>query len=176
MELNNEIVEILKVYKIDKDKGLLCLLGIFHELDIEVFIPDDVIKAINLTKIVEKDYNTGTIKWNTSLYSGQQTAFDWVEDWIKPFGQINPERKGVKKDCIVRMKKFFADNPEYRKDDVYRARDMYLRTVKDPQYLKSPHKFIYEGAGTLRSSILLQWCEKAKESTPTLDPLKGLIK
>lgn len=176
MELNNEVVEILKEYKINKDEGVLCLLGIFHGLDVDTLIPDNIIKAINITKIVEKDYSTGTIKWNIPLYSGQQTAFDWVEDWMKPFGQLNPERKGVKKDCVARMKRFFGSNPEYRKEDVYKARDMYLSTVKDPQYLKSSHKFIYEGAGDFRSSILLQWCEKVKETSFSGSELKGVVR
>lgn len=177
MELNKEIVEILKKHKIDKDRGILCLLGIFHGLDIDTIAPQSIVKAINLTKIVERDYTTGTLKWNIPLYSGQQTAFEWVRDWITPFGKLNPERKGVFKDCLTRMQKFFAENPEYRKDDVYKARDMYLATIKDPQFLKSPHKFIYEGTGTVRSSMLLQWCETAKESSSTQgNQLKGLIK
>lgn len=177
MELNSGIVEILKEHRINKDEGLLCLLGIYHELDVDVFLPDNIIRAINITKIVERDYTTGTVKWNIPLYSGQQTAFDWVEDWMKPFGKINPERKGVKKDCVSRMKRFFGSNPEFRKEDVYKARDLYLHTVKDPQYLKSPHKFIYEGAGDFRSSMLLQWCEKAKEVSPTSsNEIKGLIR
>lgn len=176
MELNNEIVEILKTHKIDKDQGLLCLLGIFHELEIETSIPHEVVRAVTLTKIVEKDYTNKTIKWNIPLYSGQQTAFDWVGDWIEPFGKINPERKGTKRDCISRMKKFFSENPEYRKEDVFKARDMYLSTIKDPQFLKLSHKFIYEGSGAFKSSMLLQWCEKLKEKSPINPITTGLIK
>lgn len=177
MELNREVVSILQEHKIDKDKGLLCLLGIYHGLNIETFIPEEIIKSINITKIVERDYTSGTIKWNVGLYIGQETAFEWVRDWIIPFGKINPDRKGVFKDCLTRMKKFFAANPEYRKEDIYKARDMYLATIKDSQYLKSPHKFIYEGSGDMRSSMLLQWCEKSKEGQSIVNNnLKGVIK
>lgn len=177
MELNKEITEILREHKINVDKGILYLLAVYHNLEAEETIPLDVIRAIAITKIVEKDYKSNTLVWNIPLYNGQQTAFEWVKDWTSPFGKINPERKGVAKDCLTRMKKFFAANPEYRKEDVYKARDLYLATVKDPQYLKSPHKFIYEGAGDMRSSMLLQWCEKAVEdkSNP-INNLKGLVK
>lgn len=177
MELNKDIIEILKEYRINKDEGLLYLLGIFHNLDVDSIVPEKTVRAVNLTKIIEKDYENSTVNWNFPLYSGQQTAFDWVEDWMSPFGKINPERRGVKRDCVARMKKFFAANPEYRKDDIYAARDLYLSTVRDPQYLKSSHKFIYEGSGDWRSSMLLQWCEKLKEnSSSKTTELKDLIK
>ena len=160
MELNKEIREILNTYNIDVDSGMLCLLGIYHNLDVEKIVQEQIIKQINLTKIVEKDYNSDTITWNIPLYVGQETVFDWVIDWMKPFGTMNPERRGVAKDCISRMKKFFMSNPSYRKEDIYTARDMYLTTIKDPQYLKSSHKFIYDGAGAYRTSLLLQYCEE----------------
>ena len=162
MELNKEIKEVLKTYNIDIDSGILCLLGIYHGLDVERIVSQEIIQQINLTKIVEKDYSTETLTWNIPIYAGQETAFDWVTDWMKPFGLMNPERRGVAKDCISRMKRFFMANPQYRKEDVYAARDAYLATVKDSQYLKSSHKFIYDGQGSFRSSMLEQYCEQIK--------------
>lgn len=164
MEINKEIKKILEQNNINVGSGTLYLLGVYHELDVHLIVPSDIIHQVNLTKIVEKDFETDTIKWNIPIYSGQQTAFDWVSDWIIPFGRMNPERKGSVRDCVARMKFFFQQNPEYRKDDVYAARDAYLASVKDPKYLKSSHKFIYEGSGTHRTFPLLQWCEKLKES------------
>lgn len=177
MEINNEVIKVLAKHNIDKDLGLLALLAIHFELDVELLVPDNVIKAINITKILEKDYEVGNTNWNIPLFTGGVTAFDWVEDWMKPFGTMNPERRGVKKDCISRMKRFFSSNPEYRKDDVYAARDLYLSTIKDSKFLKSPHKFIYEGAGDFRNSSLLQWCEQVAENKSTkTQTIKGLIK
>lgn len=178
MELNKQVVSILKEFKIDKDQGLLCLLGVYHGLEIESFIPESVIKAINLTKIVEKDYKTNTLNWSIPLYEGIQTAFDWVEEWRKGFRAINPERAGSLKDCITRMKKFFAANPQYRQEDVFRATQAYFRSVSSPTYLKNAHKFIYEGAGDMRSSMLLQWLENTKEDKKTITEtnMKGVVK
>jgi hypothetical protein len=125
----------------------------------------DIINQINLTNIVEKDYVNNTIKWNIPLFDGHEVAFDWVVDWNDAFGRINPGRKGSTKDCLQRMKHFFQQFPEYRKEDVYAARDEYFKSLSSPAYLKSSQKFIYEGMGSHRTYPLLQWCEKIKSNT-----------
>lgn len=175
IDFNPEVIELLKQYKIDKDEGLLVLLGIFYDLDIEAIAPEEVIKAINLTKIVEKDYDSKTIKWNISLFNGQETAFDWVEDWVEGFKGVNPERKGSPRDAISRMKDFFRKYPEYRKEDVYAARDLYFRSLSNPQYCMHSHKFIFDGAGTMKKSTLLGYCEKVKTSNIIANDVRGTV-
>lgn len=180
MHFNPEVIEALKVHKIDRSQGILCLLAIYHNLEAETIIPPEVMQKVNHTHIVEKDYNTNTLNWKLPLFEGMEAdAFDWVEDWIKPFGEIGgPSRRGTKKECIVRMKKFFADNPHIRKDNVYAARDLYFTTEKPTrQYVKTSHKFIYDGAGAMKTSPLLMWCEKVLQNKGvTSDPnMKGKI-
>ena len=174
MQFNPEILEILKEFKIGKDEGLLYLLGIYHNLDVEKIAPEEVIKTMNLTKIVDKDYKTNTITWNIPLFLGQETAFDWVADWIEPFGRLNPDRKGSSRDATPRMKDFFKKYPEYRKEDVYKARDLYLASVRDPKYLMKSHKFIFDGAGAMKKSTLLEYCEKVKTSSSSSN-IKGTL-
>lgn len=174
MEINQEIVEILKEFKINKDEGLLVLLGIHFSLDIESIAPDRVIKAINLTKIVEKDYDNNSIKWNVPLFAGQETAFEWVKDWIDGFGRINPERKGSYKDALTRMKDFFKKNPEWRKEDIYAARDLYFQKLSNSKYCMHSHKFIFDGAGAMKKSTLLQYCEMLNKQNST-EQLKGKL-
>lgn len=165
MEFNPLVSEILKEHRIDVQAGLLCLLGIYHGLDIDKVVPEEIVKAINITKIVDKDYENNTIQWNVPLFIGQEIAFDWVADWIQPFGNINPERRGSPRDALSRMKDFFRKYPEYRKEDVYKARDMYLVTIKDSKYLMKSHKFIFDGIGAMKKSTLLEYCEKAKTAS-----------
>jgi hypothetical protein len=174
MELNPEIFEILREFKINKDEGVLCLLGFFYGLDVETTCSEEVVKQINLTKIVEKDYKTEKVVWNIPLFKVQQTQFDWVKDWIEPFGKINPERAGSSRDAVTRMQDFFRKYPEYRKEDVYKARDLYLSTVKSPTYLMKSHKFIFDGAGAMKKSTLLEYCEKVKTSSAPTN-LKGTL-
>jgi hypothetical protein len=164
MEINLEVKEILRESKINMSQGLLCLLGIYFGLDIDTTCDPEVVKAINLTKIVEKDYKTNSLVWNVPLFEGQATAFDWVKDWIEGFGKINKERKGSWRDATKRMQDFFRKYPEYRKDDVYRARDAYFKSLAAKpngfQFCMNSHKFIFDGIGAMKKSELLSWCEK----------------
>jgi hypothetical protein len=102
-----------------------------------------------------------------------------VNDWIKKFKNFNPERAGSPKDAITRMKHFFSENPEYRKDDIYAATDLYLKTIAatmDKKFCMKSHKFIYDGAGMMKKSTLLEYCEKVKEkSTLQINDVKGRI-
>ena len=167
MELNPEISLILNEYGIDRSEGTLCLLAYYYNLEAEKVCSEETVKAVTLTKIVERDYmaKTNTLIWNVPLFSGQQTEFDWIRDWVEPFRRLNADRVGSIRDITARMKEFFTRNPHIRKDDVYKARDNYLVTVKDAQYLKSPVKFIYEGAGGSKTSMLLGFCEKVIETS-----------
>lgn len=174
MEINSQVEDILKEYRINRSAGLLVLLGIYHNLDVDTVCPEEAIKAINLTKIVEKDYTTNIVKWNIPLFEGQEVAFDWVKDWIDGFGKVNPDRKGELSTSIKRMKEFFSKNPEYRKEDVYAARDFYFGTLASNKYCMKSHKFIYDGAGVMKNSTLLEFCQKVKAATSNSN-LKGTI-
>lgn len=179
MEINPEIKSILKGCKIHLDHGILYLLAVYHNLDCSMAISEEVIRKVNLSKIIDKDYTSKTITWNVPLFVGQEAgAFDWVNEWMHPFGAIGtPARRGTIKEVITRMKKWFANNPEYRKEDVFAARDLYFRTEKPVGgIVKTSHKFIYEGTGAMEVSLLLFWCERSKELSNTKDTTNPLMK
>ena len=170
MEINPEIKSILKGCNIDVQQGTLCLLAIYFNLDGTGVVSEDLMKKINFTKIAEKDYTSNTITWNVPLFVGQEAgAFDWVSEWMHPFGTIGtPARRGTAREVITRMKEWFSKNPEYRKEDVFAARDLYFITEKPVGgMVKTSHKFIYDGVGTMKVSQLLLWCERAKELKDT---------
>lgn len=164
MELNPEIISILKEFNIDHSEGLLCLLGIYYKLDVERTCSEETIKAINLTKIVDKDYENKIIKWHVPLFIGQVTEWQWVKEWNNKWN-INMTRKDSNPDVLKRMQEFFSKYPEYRKEDVIKATDAYFSSLKSMDYLKSSAKFIFDGAGGMKKSILLSWCEKVKNSS-----------
>lgn len=174
MEINPQIEDILKDYSIGRSAGLLVLLGIYYNLDVDTVCPEEAVKAINLTKIVEKDHPTSEIKWNIPLFEGQEIAFDWIKDWREGFRRVNPDRDGELSTTIKRMKEFFGKNPEIRKEDVYAARDFYFGTLTSNKYCMKAHKFIYDGAGAMKNSTLLEYCEKVKVATSNSN-LKGNI-
>lgn len=163
MEFNPNIKSILKGNGIDIDSGLLALLALHHNLDAAKIIPEELLRKINLTKIIEKDYLSKTVKWNMPLFQGTESgAFDWCGEWLQPFKQIGRQAitPSVIATTVKRMKEWFAKHPEYRKDDVFAARDLYFRTEQPSgKFVKTSTKFIQEGD----VSMLLIWCERLTE-------------
>lgn len=163
MEINREIAEVLKECKVPVKAGTLVLLGIYFNLDVDRVCQEEIVKAVSTTKIVEMDYNNGVIKWNIPLFKGQETTWAWVEHYNESFGRINPTRKDNLADVTKRMIEFFKLYPQFRMQDVKKATKAYLDTIKDPQYLKRSAKFIFEGQGATKISLLLNWCEKVTD-------------
>ena len=176
MIINKEIFPVLKQFNITKDAGLLVLLGIYYNLDIDTVCPESVIKSINLTKIVERDFS-GTklaVKWNMPLFEGQETEWAWVQKY-NDMWNINRERKDAWQDVLSRMKEFFTKYPHYRKQDIQRATMSYFATIKDAQYLKSSAKFIFEGKGATKQSHLLGWLQKTGVGEGSINNSRGNI-
>jgi hypothetical protein len=150
------------------------LLGYYYNLDVDKVCSEDTIKAINLTKIVEKDYSKNILKWNIPLFQGQQTEWDWVEKY-NDMWNINKARKDSLADVVKRMQEWFKKYPHYRRQDVQAATQAYFKTVKDPQYLKSSAKFIFEGVGATKMSHLLKWCEQTAGQQGNNSNIKGKV-
>lgn len=181
MEFNPEIKGILKSCRINSDQGILCLLALYFNLEAEQVIPEEIFRKVSLTRIVEKDYTSNTVKWNIPLFVDQITgSFSWVGEWMQPFGMIGGRaRLGNVGEVTKRMKKFFAKHPEYRKEDVFAARDLYFRTEKPSrQFVKTSYNFIFDGKGAMEVSALLSWCEQVRKNkdTSNVNPaMKGKI-
>lgn len=159
MELNKNLKQHLNDVE-KKDEGILYLLSAFHALEVDC-IPQSTIRQVNATGIVERDLDNGVLQWNVPLYESQNidNVWSWVDEFRDKFKRVNPERSGTKQTCIQRMKKWFSENPQYRKEDVLEATDMYLR-VTDSRYIMKAHKFIYDGIGVMKNSTLSEWVEK----------------
>lgn len=172
MEINPEIFKILKDHNIGKSAGTLYLLALYYNLDTdELSLSEEVISAINITKIVDRDYDRNTIKWNTSLFyttevrNTEQDDWSWLKVWNDRWN-VNKDRKGSSSDVLKRMQHFFEKYPHIRKDDVIKATDMYFSRTT-PGYLKNSAAFIFDGQGNMKKSILLSWCEKVVDSSNT---------
>lgn len=147
IDINSEIRKILSAKAIPIQDGVAFLLCIYYGVS-PSYIPEELERRVLATNIVSKDYASGTFKWNIKLFEEQETGFEWVSEWMDLFKEVNPERRGTKADVLIRMKRFFVNNPSIRKDDVIEATKRYLKTVSDPIYCKKSHKFIYEQDGT----------------------------
>ena len=111
-------------------------------------MPKELERKVLACGIVSKDYKTNDIVWLMPLFEESVTGFEWVTDWMDLFKSVNPSRRGVKKEVMTRMKRFFINNPTIRAQDVVEATKLYLKGVDNAQYCKSSHKFIYEIDGT----------------------------
>lgn len=156
---NSEVKKLLQQKGISLQDGLSYLVCLYYDMS-PTYVPSTLETKILSANIVTKDYSSGTFKWKVPLFEEQETGFEWVKEWMDLFKSVNPERRGVKADVLRRMKKFFANNPTYRKDDVFKATQNYLSSVDHPKFCKKSHKFIYEQDG---SSMLLDFCSKVEE-------------
>ena len=164
MTINPEISTVLRTFNIPVDDGIAYLLAIYYNVK-PSYTPLVLVEKLNRTRILVLDEKSKTVDWNVALFEEQVTGFEWVNGWIEEFGNINKDRKGTYKSVAVRMKTFFVNNPSIRQDEVVEATRMYLRTVTQPVYLKTSHKFIYEGQGAEKISHLLEWVNRYKEMT-----------
>lgn len=164
MTINTEIREILRTFSIPVDDGLSYLISVYYDVR-PSYTPLLIVEKINRTGIIVLEMPSKTIRWNIPLFNEQPTNFEWVmTDWMIMFAKANKERKGGNKECVTRMKKFFAENPDIRKDEVMGATEMYFKTVTNPSFVITSHYFITKGMGADRVSALLQWVEKYREA------------
>lgn len=178
MNINPVIKQTLGLYNVNEAEGILCLLSLYHNLN-EHIVPEMIHKQINLTKIVERDYNKpGSIIWNIPLYENEVviTEWDWIEAWRLLFGKLRNDAIGNKKSCDTKMRKYFAEHPSVRMQDVIKATMLYLTPYynkkKDVAYLQRADYFISKiikaEGGTEYNSRLDMYLEilKQQEGTP----------
>ena len=174
MEINQQIRDLLDSFGINQEDGLSYLLSVYFECR-PSYTPTILIQKINATNILGIGASRELI-WNIPLFVASveiDSKWDWVKLWNKSFGDINPKRKGTDKDCIIRMKKFFSENPEVRKDDVINATQMYFSSLTDRQYLISSHYFIYKGVGRDKLSALAGWVERYQQEMSEIPEATG---
>jgi len=163
MKINIQIRAILDTYNIPVEDGIAYLLSIYFNCR-PSYTPPLLVQRMNVTNILGIDANRD-VMWHVPLFEeNSHTQWDWVKEWNQEFGNINKKRKAPDKDCITRMKAFFADNPDVRKEDVIGATKMYFRTLSNAEYLISSHYFISKGVGRDRTSALEGWVEKYREA------------
>lgn len=161
MKVNSEILKILNQYNINQLEGVSFLTLIYHNL-FPYFLPGELRTKLEKTGIFT--INSKEVIWNIALYEEQLTNFEWVKEYRDVFKKINPDRAGTLPLCLTRMKKFFAENPSVRMEEVKGAVNMYIRTIKDPQYLIKAHNFIFKGKGLDKESELEVWIERYRDS------------
>lgn len=162
MKINSKLKSLLAEFNIPYEDGLAYLLCVYYKLN-PSYIPDVLIKKILFSKVFEIQAN-GDIVWHIPLYEGHEIGkFEWVKEFRALFAKANKTRSGTLSTCVNRMKTFFAENPDIRKEEVMGATELYLKNVSSPEYVMKSHKFIFDGAGVNRNSTLELWVEIYRE-------------
>lgn len=164
MQINPQIRSVLTEFNIPVEDGLAYLLSIFFNCR-PSYTPQLLVQRMNVTNILGIDSNREVI-WHIPLFINGEAIdkWKWVLEWNLEFKRINSKRSAVGRDAITRMKAFFADNPDVRKEEVLEATKMYFKTLTSSEYLISSHYFISKGVGRDRTSALLGWIEKYREA------------
>jgi hypothetical protein len=147
--INPRITEILREFGIGEADGLVYLFSLYYG-KIPSYIPQNIKARVNSTGIVTHDTHGG-VKWTVPLFEGQETHFEWVKsEYLGLFKHYKKHNK-FKRECVLRMKKIFAENPEIRKQDVLGGTSLYIkdciRKGTSAQFVKSPHYFIEQRKG-----------------------------
>lgn len=161
MNINNKAIEAMDEVGISARDGIPYLISLYYGYE-PTYIPDELKLKMNRTGIFERKFKgADKLFWKIKLFDEQETNFGWVKaEYIGLFEAVNEERKGSGTMATARMKKFFATYPQYRKEDILAATQMYLDNVTDPRFVITSHYFISKGAGVDKSEPLLEWCEK----------------
>lgn len=97
---------------------------------------------------------------------------DWIGEWINlfPSGVVTGGKlvKSDKKSCLIKMRKFLKDYPEYDRDTIFKATSEYLQQFENNAELKMKCAvYFIEKRG--EGSALAEWCSRIKESPAMSD-------
>lgn len=163
MKINPYIISCLKKYNITVEDGLSYLLSVYFDCR-PSYTPPLLVQKINVTNILGISQERELV-WNIPLFEPfeENKNWGWVKDWNDQFGIINKARKASLKTVETRMKAFFAENPDVRKEEVLGATKLYFSTLSSAEYLITSSYFIFKDKGKDRTSSLEGWVEKYRE-------------
>jgi hypothetical protein len=164
MKINPQITSVLEQFNIPVADGVAYLLSVFFDCR-PSYTPTLLVQRLNVTNILGIDDNRD-VMWHIPLFTEEesQDKWKWVFEWNAEFKRINKLRRAPDKDVLTRMKAFFADNPDVRKEEVIEGTNLYFKSLSSAEYLISSHYFISKGVGRDRTSALLGWIEKYREA------------
>jgi len=164
MKINPQITSVLEQFNIPVADGVAYLLSVFFDCR-PSYTPTLLVQRMNVTNILGIDDNRD-VMWHIPLFTEEesQDKWKWVFEWNAEFKRINKLRRAPDKDVLTRMKAFFADNPDVRKEEVIEGTNLYFKSLSSAEYLISSHYFISKGVGRDRTSALLGWIEKYREA------------
>lgn len=163
MHINDEIVDILREFRIPFEDGIVYLLAKHFRYKPSYF-PPALEATMNRTGIFYMDENN-SLEWKVPLFDDLvQEPWEWVKsEYWQMFKDANPDKKGNGNQCVRLMKALFAKRPDIRKEEVLGATRMYIAN-NDPKYIRRSNYFIKKGKGADLSEDILEWIDTFRES------------
>jgi hypothetical protein len=181
-QINPEIRNALTQYKVEnQDAALLYLFCIREELPVDIEwmeVNELTVKQVHLTKICEAWFDNATpmyrktdnikIKWNIPFYLQdkitEESNWEWLKRYRDVFTAVRSDKGGSKSGVTIKMKKFFAANPEVRAEDVIDAARLYVEQNPNADFIQQADYFISKSANTInQTSRLEQYLEMVYE-------------
>ena len=159
MKINKEVLRIAKEEYDNPFELIGYLFVLFTEEKAEGNFLQQRAIELGIIRIVN-----GEIEFLIPLIAKEE-EIDKVWLWVKTeYLQMFVEqgKQGIFKESLSRMKKFFSENPDVRKDEVIGATQLYIKNT-DRKFIRQPHYFISKGVGYEKISDLLLWVEKYRE-------------
>lgn len=187
MKINNSLIKKLKEADADVESCIIILLALHHDLDIEKIYSESPtmqksIKILLSHHIIDVDWRSDEVIFNVRLFENEKDlsnkfdSWDWVEnEYMLLFINVRKDGGGTVTSCANRMKKFFSENPDVRKEDVLEAVKLYLQTVNNPQYLQRADYFIKKGVGSAATSRLEEFVKIIKEKENDKNDIHKMI-
>lgn len=175
---NKKVIQIIEKYGFDVHNILIYLVSLHFNLKPSC-IPDSIKIQTNITGIIKRDYNKGVVIWTMPLFNSQlqilpdsDERWEWVNtDYRKLFRDISITKGGDKESCIKKIKQFFAENPDVRKEDILMATNRYIAQFADgtnnPVYMVKANYFISKILKGVQQSLLSEYLEIVKEENPS---------
>lgn len=171
MEINDEILNRLENISVPKEDALSYIISLYFGC-VPSTTSEKVKVQVSMLGIYQIEKNA--FLWNMPLFKHEikdEGKWDWViNEYREIFKSIKSSRGGPKKSCVSRMKKFFSDNPDVRKEEIIAATKLYIGILDSKDYITSAHYFIYKGIGSNQVSKLEEWVEKYREHLKETQP------
>ena len=190
-KINQKVIDIVEKSSFKSQDIFVYLLSLFFNYE-PSYIPEKVKEETNRLGIINRDYLKGTVQWIVPLFNITpeiDTAWDWVHnDYRKLFSDVKAIAGGNKKSCTMKMKKFFSEHPDVRKQDVIDAAKLYIEEFangkNNPVYMQRADYFISKTqngvGGKAVESRLEMYVEiimsKTEKAPTTSRHMRGLIK
>lgn len=132
------------------------------------YITDSELSDLSERNFIKIDVAMNVVSVRRSaleIFKDEETDVkNWIQEYRNVFKGIKPGSMGDSLACLTKMNKFLKVYPEYDKDIIIKAAQLYVETLEDYRYLQRADYFISKAdVDRVKESRLASFCEEVKE-------------